>query len=88
MLACTAARSRTGAGCGVHRPAFVDPLRQAAVEDDDVARAHDLEGPPDARRGGEPDAVIDDDLLFLVDAERADCRGEILGRGQHVGEGN
>ena len=74
------ARSSSGSALGA-------PLRQPAVEDHDVGRAHDLERPPDPRRRGEADAVVDDDLLFLVDAERADRGRELPRRRQHVGQG-
>jgi hypothetical protein len=63
------------------------PLRHAAVEHAHPVGAERAEGPPDARRAVEPDAVIEHDGGVVADAERADLRGELLRRRQHVGQG-
>ena len=68
------------------RPAFGDPLGQAAVEHDHVLMAHGPEGPPDA--GGRPQAqlVVDDHAGAVAEAQLADPRGELHRAGQHVGK--
>ena len=52
-----------------------------------LSDAEGAERQPHARRAVEPDAVIENDRHAVADAELADLAGELLGRGQHVGQG-
>src|SRR6266516_7100214 len=66
------------------RPRFGEPFRQAAVEDEHVLGAEHAKRPPYPRRREQADAVVDDDVGSIADAERARRRRERLRAGQHV----
>ena len=48
--------------------------------------AHDAEHPPGAGGGEKAVLVVADDAVTIAEAEAADARGELLRRGQHVGQ--
>src|SRR6202521_6327850 len=66
------------------RPAFGEPFRQAAVEDEHVLGAEHAKRPPHPRGREQADAVVDDDRRSIADAERAGRRRERLRARQHV----
>ena len=76
------ARLRQGLALRERAP-LGDPFRQAAVEDGDVALAEGAEGPPDGAPK-QADAVIDNDLHAVADAEPTHGAGEGHRIGQHV----
>ena len=63
---------------------FLDPFRQAALEDAHVLDAIGAQRPPDPRRGIEAERVIDDEAHAVAEAERGHRLGERLGFRQHV----
>ena len=77
---------RAGDQPGLAGAALGAPLRSAAGKDAHVLRAHGFEGPPDARRRKQAYLVIDHDGHVLGNAQRAHHMGEIIGRGQHMGQ--
>ena len=76
-----------GLGCASpvsSRPAFLDPSRQAAVENAHVLDAVSAQRPPDPRRGIEAERVIDDEAHAVAEAERGHRLGERVRFRQHV----
>jgi hypothetical protein len=67
---------------------FPSPFVEAAVEHGDVLVAKDAEHPPHpARRRGAELAVIDDDLVSVIDTQQTDLLGESSGDGSICGSG-
>src|SRR5262249_17911374 len=70
------------------RPPFRCPLREAAIENEHVLRTEEPERPPHPWRGKQPGAVVNNDRVALRDADLSDRLGKLLGRWEHMRQGD